>query len=217
MKTIRVVLAEDNVLLSAGLELLLNSHGFEVAAVAADARSFLDAVDAHRPDLVIVDVRLPPSYSDEGIRAALELRRRYPKLPTMVLSQYVERQYAGELLRDGAESVGYLLKDRVGRVREFVDALHRVVAGGAVVDPEVVSQLLGPRAQGALGRLTVRETEVLVAMAEGRSNTEIAERLTITENAVHKHVGNIFTKLDLPPTEVGHRRVRAVLEYLRVR
>jgi DNA-binding NarL/FixJ family response regulator len=211
---VRVVIAEDNVLLSAGLELLLSTRGIEVAEVAGDAAAFADALERHRPDLAIVDVRLPPDFRDEGVHAAIEARRRYEGLPVLVLSQYVERDYAGELLADGRGGVGYLLKDRVGRVSEFVEALLRVAGGGTVMDPEVVRQLLAGRARDPLESLTRREREVLALMAEGLGNGEIAERIVVTENAVHKHVGNIFAKLGLAPTDTGHRRVRAVLAYL---
>ena len=210
----RVVIAEDNVLLSAGLELLLTTRGFEVAEIAGDAAAFAAAVERHRPDLAIVDVRLPPHFRDEGIHAAIEARRRHDALPVLVLSQYVEQDYAGELLADGRGGVGYLLKDRVGRVSEFVDALHRVAGGGTVMDPGVVRQLLTRRPRDPLESLTPREQEVLALMAEGLGNGEIAERIVVTENAVHKHIGNIFAKLGLAPTDTGHRRVRAVLAYL---
>ncbi|QYN37400.1 response regulator transcription factor [Pseudonocardia sp. DSM 110487] len=210
----RVVIAEDNVLLAGGLELLLASKGFEVAAVTGDGAAFLDAVDTHRPDVNIVDVRLPPSFRDEGIHAALAARSRHPGLPVLVLSQYVEREYARELLADPGGGLGYLLKDRVSRVGEFTDALRRVAGGGTALDPEVVAQLLaGPRRE-PIGRLSPREREVLALMAEGHDNTTIARRLVVTENAVHKHIGNIFTKLDLAPSDGGHRRVLAVLAYL---
>ncbi|MEV2276198.1 response regulator transcription factor [Nocardiopsis sp. NPDC049922] len=210
----RVVIAEDNVLLSAGLELLLSTRGFEVVEVAADADAFAAAVVRHRPDLAVVDVRLPPDFRDEGVRAAIEARRTLEALPVLVLSQYVERDYAGELLADGRGGVGYLLKDRVGRVSEFVDALHRVADGGTVMDPAVVQQLLAPRPRDPLESLTPREREVLALMAEGLGNGEIAQRLVVTDNAVHKHIGNVFAKLGLAPSGAGHRRVRAVLAYL---
>ncbi|MFL1376467.1 MULTISPECIES: LuxR C-terminal-related transcriptional regulator [unclassified Nocardiopsis] len=210
----RIVIAEDNVLLSAGLEALLTAKGFEVAAVAGDAGALAAAVDRHRPGLALVDVRLPPDFRDEGLRAAIALRARHPDLAVLVLSQYVERRYAGELLADGRGGVGYLLKDRVGRVGEFVDALHRVAAGGTVMDPEVVAQLLARRDGDPVGSLTRREREVLALMAEGADNREIAERLVVGENAVHKHIGNIFAKLGMAPADPGHRRVRAVLAYL---
>jgi DNA-binding NarL/FixJ family response regulator len=213
---LRVVIAEDNVLLSEGLTLLLRTSGIEVVAVAVDGPGFVAAVRGHRPDVTIVDVRLPPSFRDEGLRAALEVRAEFPSLPVLVLSQYVEETYAGELLADGRGGVGYLLKDRVSRVDQFVDALRRVADGGTVMDPEVVAQLLVRRRTGVdrVGTLTPREREVLALMAEGRANGDIAIHMTITERAVHKHVGNIFAKLDLPPSDSGHRRVLAVLAYL---
>jgi DNA-binding NarL/FixJ family response regulator len=213
---LRVVIAEDNVLLSEGLTLLLRTSAIEVVAVAVDRPRFVAAVREHRPDMTIVDVRLPPSFRDEGLRAALEVRAEFPSLPVLVLSQYVEETYAGELLADGRGGVGYLLKDRVSRVDEFVDALRRVADGGTVMDPEVVAQLLVRRRRGVdrMESLTPREREVLALMAEGRGNGDIATHLTITERAVHKHVGNIFGKLDLPPSDSGHRRVLAVLAYL---
>jgi DNA-binding NarL/FixJ family response regulator len=213
---LRVVIAEDNVLLSEGLNLLLRSVGIEVVATAIDGPRFVAAVAEHRPDVTIVDVRLPPSFRDEGLRAALQVRASFPSLPVLVLSQYVEETYASELLADGRGGVGYLLKDRVSRVDEFVDALRRVAAGGTVMDPEVVAQLLVRQRRGAdqIGSLTPREREVLELMAQGRANGDIAAGLTITERAVHKHVGNIFAKLDLPPSDSGHRRVLAVLAYL---
>ncbi|WP_433175088.1 response regulator [Actinoallomurus sp. CA-150999] len=210
----RVVIAEDNVLLSSGLELLLTAKGFDVAAIAQDAPGFVAAVTEHRPDVTIVDVRLPPSFRDEGLRAALRVRRRYPGLPVLVLSQYVEQQYASELISDGRGGVGYLLKDRVSRVSEFVDALRRVAAGGTVMDPEVIAQLLTRRAHDPIDDLTPREREVLALMSAGEDNAAIAARLVITENAVHKHIGNIFAKLGLSPDDSGHRRVLAVLTYL---
>jgi DNA-binding NarL/FixJ family response regulator len=207
------VIAEDNVLLSSGLELLLNSRGFEVAAVAADAPAFLAAVREHRPDVTIVDVRLPPAFRDEGIRAALQARREHPGLPVLVLSQYVEQEYAGRLLADAGGGIGYLLKDRVSRVAEFTDALRRVAGGGTAMDPEVIAQLLAHR--DPVDALTPREREVLALMAEGHDNAAIAARLVVTDNAVHTHVGNVFLKLGLPPGGSGHRRVRAVLAWLR--
>ncbi|MCP2324179.1 DNA-binding NarL/FixJ family response regulator [Hamadaea flava] len=209
----RVVIAEDNVLLSTGLELMLNRAGFDVAAIAVDAAGFLTAVEEHQPDVTIVDVRLPPSFRDEGIRAALQARREHPGLPVLVLSQYVERQYAAELLSSAAGGVGYLLKDRVSRVDEFVDALRRVAAGGTAMDTEVIAQLFAHRAD-PIAALTPREREVLALMAQGHDNNTIAQRLVITDNAVHKHVGNIFAKLGLAVTDSGHRRVLAVLAFL---
>ncbi len=211
----RVVIAEDNAVLAEGLNLLLTTNGFEVAAVAGDGEEFVRAVKEHRPDVTVVDVRMPPTFRDEGIHAALEARRIQPGLPVLVFSQYVEETYAGELLAGGGGGVGYLLKDRVSRVAEFIEALHRVAAGGTALDPEVVAQLVAKR-HDPLASLTTREREVLAFMAQGYGNTEIASRLVVTERAVLKHVGNIFAKLDLPPTDTGHRRVLAVLSYLGV-
>lgn len=210
----RVVIVEDNVMLAEGLGLVLTTAGIEVAGTAVDAAGFLTAVDEHQPDACVVDVRLPPSYRDEGVRAALAARRARPGLPVLVFSQYVEETYAGELLSDGNGGVGYLLKDRVARVEEFLDALRRVAAGGTAMDPDVIAQLL-TRRKDPLAALTPRELEVLALMAEGHGNAAIADRLVVTERAVHKHIGNIFTKLDLPPSDTGHRRVLAVLAYLR--
>ncbi|AOS61271.1 LuxR C-terminal-related transcriptional regulator [Actinoalloteichus hymeniacidonis] len=210
----RVVIAEDNVLLAEGLNLLLTSAGFQVAATVADGPSFLAAVAEHQPDVTVVDVRLPPSFRDEGIQAALAARRTGPAVPVLVLSQYVERTYARELLRDGRGGVGYLLKDRVSRVETFLDALRRVADGGTAMDPEVVAQLLVRRDGDAVDTLTPRELEVLRLMAQGRDNAAIAAELVVTERAVHKHIGNIFQKLGLTPDESGHRRVLAVLRYL---
>ncbi len=210
----RVVIAEDLALLREGISRLLNEHGFEVVAAVADGEAFLAAVDEHRPDVCVVDVRLPPGFKDEGVRAALEARRRIEGLPILVLSQYVERTYAAELLSDGRGGVGYLLKDRVAEVRDFVDAVRRVAEGGTALDPEAVSQLLGQRDDGPLDELTPRERDVLALMAEGRSNVAIAEELVVTEGAVEKHVSNIFMKLGLPPSGHDHRRVLAVLAWL---
>jgi DNA-binding NarL/FixJ family response regulator len=211
----RVVIAEDLALLREGISRLLNENGFEVVAAVADGEAFLAAVEEHRPDVCVVDVRLPPGFKDEGVRAALEARRRIADLPILVLSQYVERTYAAELLSDGRGGVGYLLKDRVAEVRDFVDAVRRVAEGGTALDPEAVSQLLGQRDDGGpLQELTPREREVLGLMAEGRSNVAIAERLVVTEGAVEKHVSNIFMKLGLPPSEQDHRRVLAVLAWM---
>ena len=207
----RVVIAEDNVLLSTGLELLLGRVGFEIVAIVDDAPGFLAAVRDDRPDVAIVDIRLPPSYRDEGIRAALEARRNDPRLPILVLSQYVEQQYAAELLAIAGGGIGYLLKDRVSRVEEFVDALRRVAAGGTAMDPEVIAQLMS---RDPLAALTRREREVLALMAQGHDNTAIAATLVVTDNAVHKHIGNIFAKLGLAVSDSGHRRVLAVLTYL---
>ena len=209
----RVVILEDNPILAEGLGLLLGNSGFDVVAVAGDADGFAKVMSEHDPEIAIVDVRLPPTFTDEGLRAAIEARRVRPGLPVLVFSQYVEEIYAAELLAAGSEGVGYLLKDRVSRVDEFLEAVRRVAAGGTVLDPEVVSQLMVKRSS-PLDRLTPREREVLALMAEGLGNTAIAEKLVISEGAVHKHVGNVFLKLDLPPTDSGHRRVLAVLAHL---
>ncbi len=211
----RVVLAEDSVLLREGLVGVLHRFGHEVVAAVGDADALREAVTAHAPDVVVTDVRMPPAFQDEGLRAALALRARRPGLPVLVLSQYVQRSYAAELLDSGdGGGVGYLLKDRIGQVEQFVDAFARVAAGGTVVDPEVVRQLLRRR-RDPLERLTPREREVLALVAEGRSNAAIAAELVVTEAAVGKHIGNILGKLDLPPAEGTHRRVLAVLAYLR--
>jgi len=210
-----VVIGEDSVLLLAGLVKLLESAGFEVAATAGDATALLDAVERERPDLVIADVRMPPTHTDEGIRAALVIRAQWPDIAILVLSQYVEERYAADLLSANTSSVGYLLKDRVADVAEFLDALRRVAAGGTALDPEVVAQLLVRRGGGdPLDALTQRERDVLALMAEGRSNAEIASSLVITESAVSKHINSIFAKLGLYPGDTGNRRVLAVLRYL---
>jgi DNA-binding NarL/FixJ family response regulator len=210
----RVVLAEDSVLLRAGLTRLLTDGGFDVVAAVPDADQLLAAVDEHRPDVVVVDVRMPPTHTDEGIRAALVIRRQHPKIALCVLSQYVEERYATDLLSVDTTGVGYLLKDRVAEVSDFLDALRRVAAGGTALDPEVVAQLLVRRRSDPLDRLTPREQDVLRLMAEGRSNSGITEALRVSHSAVEKYVSNIFTKLDLPPTDTDHRRVLAVLKYL---
>ncbi|MEU8918691.1 response regulator transcription factor [Streptomyces sp. Je 1-4] len=210
----RVVIAEDNALLREGLVLLLTSAGHEVAAVAASGPEVLPALLEHRPDAAVLDVRMPPGFRDEGLRAALAARREIPGLPVLVLSQYVEETYAAELLGGGASGVGYLLKDRVGRVDEFLDALERVAAGGTALDPEVVTELLTRRRDDPLDTLTPREREVLQLMAEGRDNTTIAQLLVVSDRAVSKHIGNVFAKLGLPAGDTGHRRVLAVLAYL---
>ena len=212
---LRVAIAEDSVLLREGLARLIEDGVGDVVAAVGDGPSFVAAVVEHRPDVSVVDVRMPPTQTDEGLRAAIEARRRVPRSPMLVLSQYVEAQYASELLADGAGGVGYLLKDRVADVREFTDALRRVAGGGTALDPEVVSQLMVQRRRDdRLSELTPREREVLAAMAEGRTNAGIAEHLSITEGAAEKHISNIFSKLDLPGTVDGHRRVLAVLAYL---
>lgn len=214
-RPIRVVLAEDGVLLREGLAGLLDRFGFEVAAAVGDADALTTGVAEHDPDLVITDIRMPPGFTDEGLRAAVELRRANPGLAVVALSQYVERSYAAELLDShGGERVGYLLKDRVVDVEDFAGALRHVVAGGTVVDPQVVRQLLN-RQRDPLAALSVREREVLALVAEGHSNAEIARRLVVSEAAVGKHVGNILAKLNLPPAEDTNRRVLAVLAYLR--
>ena len=212
----RVVIAEDSVLLLAGLTKLLESAGFEVAATAGDADGLLAAVERERPDVVIADVRMPPTHTDEGIRAALVIRSQWPDIAILVLSQYVEERYAADLLSANTRSVGYLLKDRVADVAEFLDALRRVAAGGTALDPEVVAQLLVRRGgdQDPLSDLTERERHVLALMAEGHSNAEIGAALVITDSAVSKHINSIFAKLGLYPGDAGHRRVLAVLRYL---
>ena len=211
----RVVIAEDLALLRDGLSRLLRDHGMEVVAAVEDGDALVRAVEQHRPDVAVTDVRLPPTFTDEGVRAALEARRRVPGLPILVLSQYVERTFAAELLSDGGGGVGYLLKDRVADPRDFVDAVRRVAAGGTALDPEAVAQLLGGRGNGPLSELTPRERDVLGLMAEGRSNAAIAETLVVTEGAVEKHISSILGKLRLPPSDADHRRVLAVLAWLR--
>jgi DNA-binding NarL/FixJ family response regulator len=213
---LRVVIADDAVLLREGLVRLLAENGCRVVAAVGDGPALVEAIVTHRPDVSIVDVRMPPSHTDEGLRAAVTARARVPGTPVLVLSQYVEVSYADDLLADRAGAVGYLLKDRVAEVGEFLDALRRVAAGGTVLDPEVVAQLLVRRRRDdPLRALTPRERDVLALMAEGRSNTAIARQLVVTEGAVEKHVKNIFIKLDLAPGEEQHRRVLAVLAYLR--
>ena len=214
---LRIVLAEDAVLLRAGLVSLLERFGHTVVAAVGDAGSLLDTARAHRPDLVITDVRMPPGYADEGLRAAVALRAGDPGAAVLVLSQYTATAYAAELLGPaGRAGVGYLLKDRVGDIDDFADVVSRVAAGETVIDPDVVRQLLArQRATDPLDRLTPREREVLALMAEGRSNAAIARMLVVSDAAVAKHIGNIFMKLDLPGAEDGHRRVLAVLTYLR--
>ena len=211
----RVVIAEDLFLLRDGLARLLEAHGFELAAAVDSAPGLLTALLEHRPDVAIVDVRLPPTFTDDGLRAAIEARREVPGLPVLVLSQYVEQLYARELLADQGGGVGYLLKDRVFNDDQFTDAVRTVAAGGTVMDTEVVGKLLGRRARDEpLGRLSGREREVLELMAEGRSNSAIAQRLFVSEKAVSKHSTNIFAKLDLVQSDDDNRRVLAVLAYL---
>jgi DNA-binding NarL/FixJ family response regulator len=209
----RVVIAEDSVLLQAGLAKILGAYGIEVAAAVGDAESLLAAVAEHEPDAVIADVRMPPTHTDEGIRAALVIRSQWPRVAVLVLSQYVEERYAADLLSANTSSVGYLLKDRVADVAEFVAALRRVAAGGTALDPEVVAQLLLRHKTGPTGRLTPRERDVLALMAEGRSNSDIATALVVSDSAVAKHINSIFTKLGLSPAD-GDRRVLAVLHFL---
>ena len=212
---LRVVIAEDSVLLREGLARLIEESGATVVARVGDGPSFVAAAVEHRPDVSVVDVRMPPTQRDEGLRAALEARRRVPGTPILVLSQYVEREYATELLADRAGGVGYLLKDRVADVRDFLDALRRVASGGTALDPEVVAQIMVRRRRdNRLAELTPREREVLAAMAEGRTNAGIAAALTISEGAAEKHIGSILAKLDLPDTPNDNRRVLAVLAYL---
>ncbi|MEV6637677.1 response regulator transcription factor [Actinoplanes sp. NPDC051470] len=211
----RVVIADDAVLLREGLVRLLEENGHTVLAAVGDGPALVSAITEHRPDVSIVDVRMPPSHTDEGLRAAVEARSLVPGTPILVLSQYVEVAYAEDLLADRAGAVGYLLKDRVSEITDFLDGLTRVAGGGTVLDPDVVSQLLVRRRRDdPLRNLTPREREVLSLMAEGRSNTAIARRMVVTDGAVEKHVRNIFTKLDLHQDEEQHRRVRAVLTYL---
>jgi DNA-binding NarL/FixJ family response regulator len=210
---VRVVIAEDAVLLREGIARLLVDGGFEVVATVEDAMGLVTAVERDRPDVCVVDVRMPPTHTDEGIRAAIEIRARWPETAVLVLSQYVEERYATELLSGDTRGVGYLLKDRVADVHEFLDALRRVAEGGTALDPEVVAQLLA-RSRRPHDQLTPREGDVLALMAEGLSNAGIAEHLVVTEGAVEKHVSNIFAKLGLTPAESDHRRVLAVLAYL---
>jgi len=216
---IRVVIVEDHALLREGLVALLTEHGIEVVATAEDGDGLLRIVSGHKPDLAICDVRLPPTFTDEGIRAALEARRRHPSLALLVLSQYVEPAYSGELLASGESGVGYLLKERVSEVRTFVDAVRRVATGGTALDREVVSSLVRERhddvSGSAIEALTARERETLELIAQGRTNAAVARELVVTLGAVEKHISNIFGKLDLPATDDDHRRVLAVLAYLR--
>jgi DNA-binding NarL/FixJ family response regulator len=212
---VRVVIAEDSVLLREGLTKLLADGGFEVAAAVSDADQLLRAVGEHRPDLVVVDVRMPPTHTDDGIRAALVIRRQYPEVAILVLSQYVEERYATDLLSVQTSGVGYLLKDRVAHVADFLESLRRAAAGGTALDPEVVAQLLVRHHDDPIDRLTPRELQVLQMMAEGRSNNAIVDALRVSPSAVEKYVGAIFAKLDLPPSDTENRRVLAVLRFLR--
>jgi len=212
---VRIVIAEDSVLLRAGLTRLLTDGGDEIVAAVGDADALVDAVGRHRPDLAVVDVRMPPTHTDDGLRAAVLIRGRWPEVGILVLSQYVEERYASELLAGEAGGIGYLLKDRIADVADFQDAVRRVGAGGAVLDPEVVAQLLArSRRVDPLAGLTPRERDVLGLMAEGRSNVAIAAALSVSDGAVEKHVSNIFQKLQLPVAEADHRRVLAVLRWL---
>ncbi|WP_053717386.1 response regulator transcription factor [Saccharothrix sp. NRRL B-16348] len=210
----RVVIAEDSVLLRMGVQRLLADEGIETVAAVDDGEALLAAIEEHRPDLALVDVRMPPTFTDEGLRAAIEARKRIPNLPVLVLSQYVEERYAVELLAGGANGVGYLLKERVADVSEFVAAVRRVADGGTSIDHEVITQLMVRSKRNPVDSLTQREREVLGLMAEGLSNAAIAASLVVSDGAVEKHVGNIFAKLGLEPSTSEHRRVRAVLAYL---
>jgi DNA-binding NarL/FixJ family response regulator len=214
-RPLRVVVAEDSVLVREGLVRLLAEDGHQVVAAVGDGPALVGAMLAHRPDVSVADVRMPPTHTDEGLRAAIAARSQLPGAPVLVLSQYVEVSYAADLLADGAGAVGYLLKDRVARVGEFLDALDRVAHGAVVLDPQVMAQVLaGKRRDSGLAALTARERELLALMAEGHSNTAIAGRLVISASAVEKHIGNVFAKLGLPPDDARHRRVLAVLAYL---
>ncbi|MFB7475159.1 response regulator [Kitasatospora sp. NPDC056184] len=211
----RIVVADDAVLLREGLVRLLAEDGHDVVAAVGDGPALVEAVREHRPDVSVVDVRMPPTHTDEGLRAAVTARGEVPGSPMLVLSQYVEASYAADLLADGSGAVGYLLKDRVARVEEFLDALDRVARGATVLDPQVVAQLLaGQRRGDPLGVLTARERQLLGLMAEGHSNSAIARRLVLSGSGVEKHIGNVFAKLGLPPDDAQHRRVLAVLAYL---
>jgi DNA-binding NarL/FixJ family response regulator len=211
---VRVVIADDSVLIRAGVVRVLEIAGHEVVAETGDGAALLAAVAEHRPDAVVVDVRMPPTFKDEGITAAVEIRERWPRTAVLVLSQFVEERYAADLLARDTSRIGYLLKDRVADIDSFIEALERVAAGGTALDPEVVAQLLVRRPADPLDRLTPRERDVLALMAEGRANTAIGGLLRISESAVGKHINNIFMKLDLQPDDLGHRRVLAVLRYL---
>lgn len=211
----RIVIAEDSVLLRAGLVRLLVDADHEVVATVGDADSLIEVVERNQPDLCVVDVRMPPTHTDDGLRAARTIRSRWPQIGILVLSQYVEESYATDLLADGTDGLGYLLKDRIADVSQFLDAVARVGTGGTALDPEVVSQLFArSRRRDPLAELSPREREVLGLMAEGRTNTAIARALVVSDGAIEKHISNIFTKLDLPPTDTDHRRVLAVLRWL---
>ncbi|HEX8008979.1 MAG TPA: response regulator transcription factor [Trebonia sp.] len=211
----RIVIAEDAAVIRAGLAEILTDRGHEIVAAVGDAEALMEAVAARKPDIAIVDVRMPPDHTDEGLRAAIAIRRDHPEVGILVFSQYVETRYAADLLAARSGGVGYLLKDRVANVAEFTDAIARIAAGGTVLDPEVVTGLLNAnRHVSALGTLTVRERDVLALMAEGRSNSAIADRLFVSERAVEKHISNILSKLGLEPSDSDHRRVLAVLAYL---
>ncbi|MCN9243296.1 response regulator transcription factor [Streptomyces sp. RY43-2] len=210
----RAVIAEDSLLLRVGLVKVLEMAGFEIAAEVGDAEALLAAVEEHRPGLALVDVRMPPGFTDEGVRAALVIREQWPQTAVVLLSQYVEERYAADLLTANTSGVGYLLKQRVADVEEFVASVRRVAAGGTALDPQVVAQLLVRRRSDPLDRLTPREREVLALMAEGRSNTGIAEALVVSDSAVAKHINNILAKLDLRAADADHRRVLAVLRFL---
>lgn len=214
MPGLRVVIAEDAALFREGLARLIESRGHQVACSVADGAALVAAVARYQPDVVVADVRMPPTHTDEGLRAALELRRAYPRLGVLVLSQYIETRYAARLLEDNAAGIGYLLKDRVADVADFAEALERIAAGGTALDPEVVSQLVRSSQTEGLAELTPRERDVLALMAEGRSNAGIAAALVVSASVVEKHVASIFAKLRLPPSEADNRRVLAVLRYL---
>ncbi|HJD84232.1 response regulator transcription factor [Kitasatospora aureofaciens] len=212
----RAVIAEDSVLLRVGLVKVLEAVGYEVVAAVGDAVELLAAVEEHRPGVVVADVRMPPGFHDEGVKAAMVIRRQWPEVAVLLLSQFVEERYAADLLATNTSGVGYLLKQRVANVDDFVDALQRVAEGGTALDPEVVAQLLVRRHRDPLEKLTPRERDVLSLMAEGRSNAAIAAALVVSDSAVAKHINSIFTKLDLPPADDSHRRVMAVLRFLEV-
>ncbi len=212
----RLVIAEDTAILREGLARLLEDRGHHISAAVGDAEALHVAVDAHHPDVAVIDIRMPPTHTDEGLRAAIDLRRRHPQIAVLVFSQYIETRYAAQLLAENTAGVGYLLKDRVADVNEFVDALTRVASGGTALDREVVAQLLGASRRRATlkATLTQRENDVLALMAEGRSNAAIAQLLYVSPGAVEKHVANVFVKLGLPPSDSDNRRVLAVLRYL---